>query len=96
MPDIDTAMESFKSAMAVQEPPTTLEAANISAVPASAEISSEEIKCPNCGTKLSANSKFCQECGNKIEIKKPAFCTQCGEPVVAGAKFCANCGASLV
>ena len=53
-------------------------------------------KCPNCGTKLSANSKFCQECGNKIEIKKPAFCTQCGESVVAGAKFCANCGASLV
>lgn len=96
MPDIDTAMESFKSAMAVQEPPATLEAANISEASASGEISSEEIKYPHCGTKLSTNSKFCQECGNKIKIKKPAFCTQCDTPVVAGAKFCASCGAGLV
>ena len=90
MPDIDTAMESFKSAMAVQEPPATLEAANISAAPAPAEITSEEIKCPNCNTMMSANSKFCPECGNKVEIKKPSFCTECGQPIVEGSKFCAN------
>jgi RNA polymerase subunit RPABC4/transcription elongation factor Spt4 len=95
MPDIDSAIESFKNAVSVQEAPANLEVVNTSVVAASAEASSEEIVCPNCATKMSANSKFCPECGNKIEIKKPSFCTQCGEPVVEGAKFCANCGASL-
>ncbi len=95
MPDIDSAIESFKNAVSVQEVPANLEVVNTSVVAASAEASSEEIVCPNCATKMSANSKFCPECGNKIEIKKPSFCTQCGEPVVEGAKFCANCGASL-
>lgn len=95
MPDIDSAIESFKNAVSVQEAPANLEVVNTSVVAASAEASSEEIVCPNCATKMSANSKFCPECGNKIEIKKLSFCTQCGEPVVEGAKFCANCGASL-
>ena len=96
MPDIDTAMESFKNAMAVQEQPTTPEVANTSAAPASAEISSEEIKCPNCNTMMSANSKFCPECGNKVEIKKPSFCIECGQPIIEGSKFCANCGSKIV
>lgn len=95
MPDIDSAIESFKNAMSVQEAPANLEVFNTSVVAASAEASPEEIVCPNCATKVKSNSKFCPECGNKIEIKKPSFCTQCGEPVVEGAKFCANCGASL-
>ena len=25
-----------------------------------------EAKCPNCGAKLPANSKFCPECGSKV------------------------------
>ena len=90
MPDIDSAIESFKNAIAIQAPSTTAESVN---VPTAAF--SEEVECPNCATKMSINSKFCPECGTKIEIKKPSFCTQCGEPVAAGAKFCANCGASL-
>lgn len=95
MPDIDSAIESFKNAMSVQEATTTTEVVNtpVAAVPTEAHL--EEIECPNCATKMPANSKFCPECGNKIEIQKPSFCTQCGEPIVEGAKFCANCGASL-
>ena len=96
MPDIDSAMESFKNAMAVQEPPATPEVANTSATSAPAETSSEEIKCPNCNTMMSANSKFCPECGNKVEIKKPSFCTECGQPIIEGSKFCANCGNKIV
>lgn len=96
MPDVDTAMESFKNAMALQEPSATPETTNAFAAPASAEISSEEIKCPNCNTMMSANSKFCPECGNKVEIKKPSFCIECGQPIIEGSKFCANCGSKIV
>jgi DNA-directed RNA polymerase subunit RPC12/RpoP len=27
----------------------------------------EEVKCPKCGAKLPDGSKFCTECGEKIE-----------------------------
>ncbi len=99
MPDVDSAIENFKNAMSVQETPAATEAVSApvaSAAPAESAAASEEIGCPNCGTKMPASSKFCPECGNKIEIKKPAFCTQCGEAVIEGSKFCASCGASLV
>ena len=56
---------------------------------------SEAIECPNCSAKLEKNSKFCSECGAKIEIKKASFCGQCGKPLITGAKFCANCGAKV-
>lgn len=49
--------------------------------------------CSNCGAKISANAKFCQECGQKVA--KSAFCTECGAKVSAGAKFCSTCGAKL-
>lgn len=29
------------------------------------------IKCPNCGMKVSIESKFCTYCGGRIEIKEP-------------------------
>ena len=102
MPDIDSAIESFRNAMATQEPSTAAVGAvppviPVQSVPAAdAQSSSEEIECPNCHTKLNANAKFCLECGQKIEIKKPAFCTECGEPIVSGAKFCSGCGAKIV
>lgn len=93
IPDINGAIESFKSAMAAQEPTTTATAAPV-ATPA--EVSAEQIVCSNCGTMLNANSKFCPECGNKIEIKKPSFCTECGEPITEGSKFCSGCGKKLI
>ena len=102
MPDIDSAIESFKSAMATQEPPVTAAGAVPPVIPVqstptvTAQASSEEIECPSCHTKLNANANFCLECGQKIEIKKPAFCTECGEPIALGAKFCSGCGAKIV
>lgn len=93
LPDIDSAIESFNSAMAAQET-TATPVAETPVVVASAA-SSEEIECPNCHTKLAANAKFCPECGNKVEAKKPAFCTECGEPINPGSKFCSSCGTKI-
>lgn len=103
LPDITSAIENFKNTMASQEAaaaPTAAAATapTVTAAPAptvTAPVAAEEIECPNCHTKLSANSKFCLECGAKIEIKKSAFCIECGEPLAPGAKFCANCGTKV-
>lgn len=93
MPDIDSAIENFNNAMAAQETPVTPVAETPVAVTSVA--SSEEVECPSCHTKLAANAKFCPECGNKIEAKKPAFCAECGEAITPGSKFCLNCGTKI-
>lgn len=93
MPDIDSAIESFNSAMAAQEiPANPIEETPIAGASATP---SEAIECSNCHTKLDSNAKFCPECGNKIEAKKPAFCTECGEPIKPGSKFCPGCGTKI-
>ena len=86
VPDVNSAIENFKSTMAAQEAPATpvapavaVSAAPAVVSPAVAPSATEEIECPNCGTKLNANSKFCLECGSKIEVKKSAFCINYGE-----------------
>ncbi|MBQ9657886.1 MAG: SPFH domain-containing protein [Clostridia bacterium] len=47
-------------------------------------------KCPSCGHEVPAGSKFCGNCGNKLETT--AFCKNCGSKLEPGAKFCGNCG----
>jgi Double zinc ribbon len=47
--------------------------------------------CPQCNVPLAANTKFCAECGAKIQSQ--AHCSQCGAKLAAGAKFCGDCGA---
>lgn len=59
--------------------------------------------CPSCGTLVSANVKFCPNCGASMPSPQgppaPAgsskFCPNCGSPITAGAKFCNNCGTKL-
>lgn len=46
--------------------------------------------CPSCNAEISANAKFCSECGAKIPTKK--FCSNCGIELSAKAKFCPECG----
>ena len=48
--------------------------------------------CPECGTSVIANAKFCNECGHSL--RAPA-CTKCGATTQAGAKFCTECGNAL-
>jgi len=99
MPDIDSAIESFKNTVAMQEElvasaPTVPRVVVTSA--AVTQTFSKGIECPNCHAKIKEGSKFCLECGNKIEIKKPAFCSECGGPIAPGAKFCSGCGSRIV
>lgn len=56
------------------------------------------ILCPNCGTENAEGTKFCCNCGTKLEIPaSPAppavkFCTGCGAELAPGVKFCGSCG----
>ena len=56
-----------------------------------------KIVCPNCQSEVPQNSKFCLECGTKIEIlaENEMTCPVCGKKTGKG-KFCMECGAPLV
>ena len=51
------------------------------------------MECSNCGAEIEDDSKFCEECGAKVEIVKK--CPKCGNENPANAKFCVECGESL-
>lgn len=46
--------------------------------------------CPACGTRSTDDSKFCQECGQKLGV---AQCRQCGAELAPSTRFCGSCGA---
>jgi membrane protease subunit (stomatin/prohibitin family) len=55
------------------------------------------VKCSRCGSAIPANSRFCLECGEKIEqapAENKVICPGCKAEVAAG-KFCIECGAPL-
>ena len=52
--------------------------------------------CPNCGAKLPANAKFCNNCGKEVVDPGTVVCPKCNAKLPAGSKFCGNCGAKLV
>jgi len=49
------------------------------------------MKCPKCQSENREGAKFCNECGNKLEI----LCTECGNVNREGSKFCDECGHDL-
>ncbi len=49
------------------------------------------MKCPKCQFENPAGTKFCNECGNKLEV----VCPRCTKPNSPGSKFCGECGQSL-
>lgn len=56
------------------------------------------IGCKSCGCVMKKGSKFCPECGVKVEevSTKSKFCPQCGTPIEAHMKFCVECGTKLM
>jgi membrane protease subunit (stomatin/prohibitin family) len=53
------------------------------------------VKCSKCGATTPASSKFCNECGAKVEVGAPAVpCVKCGAKLQSGARFCSECGSS--
>ena len=59
--------------------------------------SSKKVACPNCNSEVPENSKFCLECGTKIEPlnENQVICPTCGKMTAKG-KFCMECGAPLI
>ena len=49
------------------------------------------MKCPKCQFDNPEGAKFCNECGNKLEIS----CPECGKVNPLGSKFCSECGHDL-
>ncbi|MFB0520111.1 MAG: zinc ribbon domain-containing protein, partial [Desulfatiglandales bacterium] len=49
------------------------------------------MKCPKCAFKNQEGAKFCNECGNKLEVA----CPECGKINLLGSKFCNECGHNL-
>ena len=52
--------------------------------------------CPQCGTQLPDDAKFCGNCRTLLEIPKPKeelkYCPHCGREIIKGTKFCVGCG----
>jgi membrane protease subunit (stomatin/prohibitin family) len=54
---------------------------------------SATVKCSKCGAANTGPSKFCNECGTKLEVAPESVpCVKCGAELRAGAKFCGECG----
>jgi membrane protease subunit (stomatin/prohibitin family) len=57
-------------------------------------VGSATVKCPKCGAANTGASKFCNECGTKLEVATATVpCVKCGAQLKEGAKFCNECGA---
>ena len=50
----------------------------------------QNIKCPDCGSSISRESKFCPLCGHQQVVFSQ--CSNCGKNLPPHAKFCPRCG----
>lgn len=53
------------------------------------------MNCEKCGAELIPGSKFCENCGNKVEEKTVSFCPECGAKLEGKYGFCPSCGTAL-
>ncbi len=54
--------------------------------------------CTACGAVNAEGTKFCFECGNKLEAPVQAtvpVCPNCGNEIADGLKFCGECGTRI-
>ncbi|NLE74163.1 MAG: SPFH domain-containing protein [Actinobacteria bacterium] len=52
-----------------------------------------KMRCPNCGTDIPADGKFCPNCGHNLQAT--INCPKCSTTLPATSKFCPNCGQQL-
>lgn len=92
LPNLEDSITAFINLMKPTE--TIIEEKTLEEAVTDTKIDIQEIECPNCHATISTSSKFCPECGTKIEVKtnKHLYCSNCGQPLNEGAKFCGNCG----
>lgn len=60
--------------------------------PQAAPAAAATMACPKCGHQNPVGTKFCSNCGEKIEAAAGGFCSNCGAQLAPGAKFCPQCG----
>ena len=67
--------------------------ANQNTAPEAESADAKKTSCPKCGAIIPSGSKFCLECGEKIETVPICMiiCPECGKTVQKG-KFCPECG----
>lgn len=52
--------------------------------------------CPECGTELNNDAKFCRNCGFNIEnYEHELICPSCGNILEPGDRFCVGCGCNV-
>lgn len=62
------------------------------------------LSCPHCGSPVSAQDKFCANCGKQISVAAPAssakpstiVCTTCGRVNSSTNEICVGCGSPLI
>ena len=54
-------------------------------------VSSNDVPCPKCNSGNPKNSKFCNDCGEKLQLE----CPSCNKVNPLGSKFCNECGEKL-
>ena len=54
-------------------------------------VSSNDIPCPKCNSGNPKSSKFCNDCGEKLQLD----CPSCNKNNPLGSKFCNECGEKL-
>ncbi len=96
----ETAKQHYDQMKAAQEEVDRIKAENEQKMEAAiqpeqevaAKVIEKEKICSACGEKNAAATKFCQNCGNKLEepvVQVAAkFCTSCGNKIEGGIKFC--------
>lgn len=53
-------------------------------------------KCQNCNIDVPVSTRFCPQCGEKVEIKAyPENCESCGKPLIKGKNYCPDCGTKV-
>ena len=74
------------------------EAAKAAAAAPAAPAAPAGIVCTACGAENAPGTKFCCNCGNKLEIPappEPKICPNCGATVADGMRFCGECGQKM-
>jgi membrane protease subunit (stomatin/prohibitin family) len=69
------------------------EIAEIDVVEVEAPVEPVQIKCDECGHLVTADMKFCSNCGVGVKLERPC---SCGYYMLSGVmKFCPNCGVKV-
>jgi len=100
---LDAGQDYDEGIMQLYEEIKTARAA-IASIKAELATISGTLICPSCSAKNPLESKFCRECGTKLESEHPTedpieiveiLCPNCGATVGSEEKFCTQCGAKL-